>query len=103
VCLLFQGGGGAFEVDSSSGVITQTRRLDRELTSSYEFTVTASNDGYRDMTSSVTVMVSVDDENDHAPVVHFPTTADRLLVQLPRHTAIGTLVTRVDATDPDAG
>ena len=84
-------------------MITQTRRLDRELTSSYEFTVTASNDGYRDMTSSVTVMVSVDDENDHAPVVHFPTTADRLLVQLPRHTAIGTLVTRVDATDPDAG
>jgi len=100
---MFQGGNGAFEVDRSSGVITQTRRLDRELTSNYELKVTASNDGYVDMTGSAGVIVSIEDMNDNAPDVQFPTTADRLLVQLSRHTALGTLVTRVDATDPDDG
>jgi len=98
-----QGGGGVFDIDSSSGVITQARRLDREQTSSFEFTVTAGNDGYPDATSSVTVFVNVEDENDNSPVVHHPTTADRLLVQLSRDTAVGTLVTRIDASDPDAG
>jgi len=56
-----QGSGGeAFEIDRSSGLITQSRRLDREQTSSYQFTVTASNRGHPDMTSSVVVVVSVE-------------------------------------------
>jgi len=96
-------GGGAFDIDRSSGLITQTRRLDREQTSSFEFTVTAGNDGYPGTTSSVAVFVNVEDQNDNSPIVHFPTTADRLLVQLGRDTTIGTLITRIDASDPDAG
>jgi len=98
-----QGGGGSFDIDSSTGVITLTRRLDREEVSSFEFTVTAGNDGFPDTTTSVAVSVNVDDENDHSPVVHFPTTADHLLVQLSPQTDIGTLITRVDASDADAG
>jgi len=97
------GGSGAFDIDSSSGAITLSRRLDREQTSNFEFAVAAGNDGFPDTTSSVTVVVNVDDENDNAPVVQFPTTADRLLVQLSRDTAIGTLITRIDASDPDDG
>jgi len=65
--------------------------------------VTAGNDGFPETTTSVAVSINVDDENDNSPVVHFPTTSDRLLVELSRLTAIGTLVTRVDASDPDTG
>jgi len=103
MCDIQGGGGGAFDIDSSSGVITLSRRLDREETSNYEFTVAAGNDGYPDTTTSVAVVVSVDDINDHSPVVRYPTTADHLLVQLSPQTTVGTLVTRVDASDPDTG
>ena len=98
-----QGGGAAFDIDRSSGVITLSRSLDREETSSFELTVTAHNDGFADTTTSVAVVVSVEDDNDNSPVVHFPTTADRLLVQLAPQTSIGALVTRIDANDADTG
>ena len=65
--------------------------------------VTADNAGFAESTSSVPLSVSVDDVNDHSPTVRFPTTADRLVVQLSSHAAIGSLVTRVDAIDPDLG
>ena len=56
-----------------------------------------------DTTTSVAVTVGVDDVNDNSPVVRFPARVDHLVVQLPRHAAIGTLVTRIDAYDPDVG
>ena len=98
-----QGGAGSFDIDSSSGVITLSRRLDREQTATLEFTATAGNDGFADTTSSVAVTVSVEDVNDHPPVIHHPASTDRLLVQLSAQTAVGSLVTRVDASDPDTG
>jgi len=100
------GGGGAFDIDDESGVITVSRPLDRERRASWELTVTAVNAGVTrpDMSAAVVpVTVQVDDVNDNSPTVRFPTSADQLLVQLSRRAAPGTLVTRIDAYDPDAG
>jgi len=78
----------------------------------YELTVRASNDvgttGGSSATfgvpqSTVSVIVRVDDENDNAPTVHFPTVADRLVVDVPVSAATGTLLTRIEASDPDEG
>ena len=95
--------GGAFDIDASSGEIRVAGRLDRELRASWQLMVTADNAGFAESTSSVPLSVSVDDVNDHSPTVRFPTTADRMVVQLSSHAAIGSLVTRVDAIDPDLG
>jgi len=86
-------------------VLTLRRRLDREQQSStvFELVVTAENEGFVDMTSSAAVTVHVEDLNDNSPIVRFPTTSDHHLVQLSRQTPVGTLVTRIDAFDPDAG
>jgi len=103
VCCVDVQSGGAFDIDGSSGAISVGRRLDREQRTSWELTVAAGNDGFPGTTTSVAVTVSVDDENDNSPLVRFPTSADHLLVQLARHAPLGTLVTRIDAHDPDVG
>ena len=80
-----------------------TRRLDREDRASYQLTVIASNDGFTDMTCTVPVTVNVDDENDNSPEIHYPSTDDHLMVQLSAQAAVGSLVTRIHASDIDHG
>ena len=51
-----------------SGVITLVNQLDREVRSSYTFFVIATDTGTPPLLSSSTVLVTVVDENDNAPI-----------------------------------
>jgi hypothetical protein len=98
-----------------TGALTTARRLDREEAAVYELTVRASNDpappgggtgasfSSSSLQSTATVVVRVEDENDNAPTIRFPTPSDRLVVDVPVSAPVGTLLTRIEATDPDDG
>lgn len=57
---------GKFRI-SSSGVITLTNSLDREIAGEYNLTVTAIDRGQPQMSSTGYLLVSVADENDVVP------------------------------------
>ncbi|XP_031561240.1 protein dachsous-like [Actinia tenebrosa] len=97
------GGNGTFLINSDTGEITTTAPLDRESTASYRLTVTVS-DGktFRSgpsFTDSVTVYVTVQDENDNPP--KFIGAPYRMEVK--EDASFGTSVGRVSAVDADDG
>lgn len=98
----------SFEVDKISGEVMTLRRLDREVDPVHRLTVIAANRGgsqtaYPAFEERVNVTVTVEDENDNAPVFTFPTALFKT-VQLSGTSAnVGLTVTRVAATDPDFG
>ena len=61
-----------FSVDPSSGLITASERLDRELAARYSFHVVAMDAGTPPLSSAVLVVVNIQDVNDHRPVFHQP-------------------------------
>lgn len=60
-------GGGAFQIDSTQGVIRTLLRLDRETIPEYELTVVASDKGRPQLSSSVKVKVTLGDVRDSKP------------------------------------
>ena len=88
-----------FTIDSSSGVITTTAKLDREEASSYQLIVTAKDHGTPSLSSTVVVTVTVLDENDNTPRFSSPFYKASVL----ENTAIMTNVLQLTATDPDDG
>ncbi|KAJ8297857.1 hypothetical protein KUTeg_024388 [Tegillarca granosa] len=57
-----------FSISTSSGIITANKIFDREEIDQYEFNVTASDNGTPRFSSTVLVIVTIGDKNDHAPV-----------------------------------
>ncbi|XP_078343214.1 cadherin EGF LAG seven-pass G-type receptor 1-like [Oculina patagonica] len=60
-------GGGAFQIDSTQGVIRTLLSLDRETIPEYELTVVASDKGRPSMKSSVKVKITLEDVRDSKP------------------------------------
>ncbi|XP_076872540.1 protocadherin-23 [Brachyhypopomus gauderio] len=88
-----------FSVQPDSGWLFVARGLDYESEPSYRFTVRATaSDGHVELTATATVVVTVQDENDNAPVFE----RDRYFFSVPEgldpHGRIGT----VKATDRDS-
>ncbi|XP_074740240.1 protocadherin alpha-2-like [Strix uralensis] len=73
--------------------------LDRETVPVHRLVVTASDGGRPSLTGTMELVVSVLDANDNAPQFN----QSVYKVQLPESAAEGTLVARVNATDPDEG
>lgn len=88
-----------FTINSKTGVITTFQTLDREEASSYSLVITAEDHGTPSLSSTVTVTVTVLDENDNTPKFSLPFYQASVL----ENTAIKTNVLRVIATDPDDG
>lgn len=88
-----------FTIDSNTGVITTSERLDREDAASYKLVITAKDGGTPSLSSTVSVTVNVLDENDNAPKFSLPFYEASVL----ENTAINTNILRVTATDPDDG
>ena len=87
-----------FEINATSGVISTVRELDAESTGSYAFVVTASdNDGDSPRSSTVSVLISVTDFNDNAPVFGL----SQYFGSVRENAAGGQIVTTVTATDGD--
>ncbi|XP_075622978.1 protocadherin alpha-8-like [Balearica regulorum gibbericeps] len=76
-----------------------TKALDRETMPVHRLVVTASDGGRPPLTGTVELVISVLDVNDNAPQFN----QSVYKVQLPESAAEGTLVARVNATDPDEG
>ena len=90
---------GVFKLDEKTGEITLNKALDHETQSSYKLVVTASDHGSRPLTSSVDVIVTVNDVNDNPP--SFPKSLYNCTVA--ENLASGVAVCYVTATDPDSG
>ncbi|NXA87352.1 PCDA2 protein, partial [Melanocharis versteri] len=76
-----------------------TKPLDRETIPVHRLVLTASDGGRPSLTGTMELLISVLDVNDNAPQFN----QSVYKVQLPESAAEGTLVARVNATDPDEG
>ena len=91
-----------FTIDEISGEIFTMQPLDRENRSRYDLVVLATDRHTTELSSSVRVTITVDDINDNAPVVRFPTPSNLTVIVSPR-SRIGHEVTQVVASDADVG
>ncbi|XP_059141972.1 protocadherin-9-like isoform X1 [Physella acuta] len=100
---------------NSNGLVSTTAQLDREQQSNYSIVVQASDKGFPSKTSTSTVLIQVNDENDHTLEFIRPCGANESLswtnhsdvdsyVTVNWHEPAGDrLVFKVEATDDDIG
>lgn len=86
-----------FDIDSTTGLIVTTRRLDYELVQCYSFVVRATDNGTPAQSSEVTVTVLINDTNDNPPSFNQPLYEAFVNELAPR----GHFVTCVQASDAD--
>ncbi|XP_058704857.1 protocadherin alpha-8-like [Poecile atricapillus] len=79
--------------------IVLTKPLDRERIPVHRLVLTASDGGRPSLTGTMELVISVLDANDNAPQFN----QSVYKVQVLESAAVGTLVARVNATDPDLG
>ncbi|XP_060070203.1 cadherin-related tumor suppressor-like [Ylistrum balloti] len=90
---------GTFQLDSTSGVVTTLKVLDREVIAYYIIRIIARDGGTPARSSTATVNVNVDDINDSIPRFYPITYFAEVLENKP----VGTSVVKVFAVDPDFG
>lgn len=91
---------GFFSIDKSSGIVVLEKLLDRELQSSYNVTVQATDQGVGVRLSSlVNVTITVLDINDNPPVFE----RRDYLATVPEDVSLGMEVLRVYAASKDIG
>ncbi|XP_038055182.1 protocadherin-7-like [Patiria miniata] len=88
-----------FAVDASTGVITAEVVLDREAQASISLFVSACDQGVPTLCSNATVIVDVQDQNDHQPVFKQP----GYQFTIPENQFVNSVVGFTKATDDDAG
>ncbi|XP_064580821.1 protocadherin alpha-2-like [Zonotrichia leucophrys gambelii] len=76
-----------------------TKSLDREIIPVHRLVLTATDGGRPSLTGTMELMISVEDANDNPPQFN----QSVYKVHLPESAEVGTLVTRVNATDADEG
>ncbi|XP_074408341.1 protocadherin alpha-2-like [Zonotrichia albicollis] len=76
-----------------------TKPLDRETIPVHRLVLTATDGGRPSLTGTMELVISVEDANDNAPKFN----QSIYKVKLPESAEVGTLVTRVNATDADEG
>jgi hypothetical protein len=87
------------DIDSATGVVKTTQTLDREKTESYSLTVLASDGGNPALTSTVTLSITILDENDNYPVF----SQSVYIADIKENNAPGITVLSVTARDDDSG
>ncbi|CAM9325172.1 unnamed protein product [Lampetra planeri] len=91
-------------IDHSNGAIYALRSFDHEDVSRISFTIQARDGGNPVLYANASVLLTVLDENDNAPVIHSPSLRNHtaeLLVW--KYTSPGQLITALKVTDRDAG
>ena len=92
-----EGTNGVFRIDSITGEVVINQDIDRELVTQFTFTVVASDGGNPAMSASSSVVVSISDINDNAPVFQQSSYA----VRVREDTAVSTEIITILATDAD--
>ncbi|XP_053559641.1 protocadherin-18 [Bombina bombina] len=92
-------------VDPSNGAIYALRAFDHEEVNQISFIVQARDGGVPQLSTNATIILTIVDENDNAPVIVDPILHNHTAtVLIPRREAdSGYLVTKVKATDRDSG
>ncbi|XP_058268024.1 protocadherin beta-16-like isoform X16 [Hemibagrus wyckioides] len=92
-------------VSADSGAINAVRSFDYEQLKDFNFHVKAQDGGSPPLSSTVTVKITVQDQNDNAPQVLYPVQTSGSVVAeiVPRSADVGYLVTKVVAVDVDSG
>uniref|UniRef100_A0A3Q1F4P6 Protocadherin 18b n=1 Tax=Acanthochromis polyacanthus TaxID=80966 RepID=A0A3Q1F4P6_9TELE len=75
------------------------RELDREVQSSYQLQLTASDNGVPPKSGSTLVKISISDSNDNSPAFD----EQAYIINLLENSPLGTLIIDLNATDPDEG
>uniref|UniRef100_A0A8C6JII9 Protocadherin gamma-C3 n=1 Tax=Melopsittacus undulatus TaxID=13146 RepID=A0A8C6JII9_MELUD len=92
-------------IKSDRGDMYAVRSFDYETLREFQVVVQAQDAGIPSLSSTVTVHIYVVDENDHAPQILYPTSANTsaALEMIPRSAYAGYLVTKIIAIDGDSG
>ncbi|XP_029918438.1 protocadherin beta-15-like [Myripristis murdjan] len=93
-------------INSDNGDIVALKSFDFETLKTFRFQVVATDSGTPSLSSNVTVNVFILDQNDNAPVILYPVSANGSaegVEEFPRNVNAGHLVTKVRAYDPDIG
>ncbi|XP_029918436.1 protocadherin alpha-7-like [Myripristis murdjan] len=93
-------------INSENGDILALKSFDFETLKTFRFHVVATDSGTPSLSSNVTVNVFILDQNDNAPVILYPVSANGSaegVEEIPRNVNAGHLVTKVRAYDPDIG
>ncbi|XP_057205139.1 protocadherin alpha-7-like isoform X5 [Triplophysa rosa] len=93
-------------INSETGVISALKGFDFETLKTFQFHVLATDSGSPSLSSNVTVNVFILDQNDNAPVILYPVSANGSaegVEEIPRNVNAGHLVTKVRAYDADIG
>ncbi|XP_005525604.1 PREDICTED: protocadherin-18 isoform X2 [Pseudopodoces humilis] len=91
-------------IDPSNGAIYALRTFDHEEVNQIAFVVQARDGGSQQLISNTTVVLTIIDENDNAPVIVGPVLRNSTAeISIPKDAEIGFLVTRIRATDRDSG
>jgi hypothetical protein len=88
--------GGAFAINSATGELSVNAGLDRETTSTYNLTVTVTDDSPDNLQGTAAITVNISDVNDNAPVL--PASGPFSIAETASAgTDVGTSVTATDA------
>ncbi|XP_044754021.1 protocadherin-like wing polarity protein stan isoform X2 [Coccinella septempunctata] len=90
---------GSFVIDPTSGVIRTNKGLDRESVAVYELEAYAIDRGSPTLSSSVPVIIRIEDINDSPPAFD----SDKIVLYIPENSPIGSTVGSIHAKDPDEG
>ncbi|XP_035391380.1 protocadherin beta-11-like isoform X4 [Electrophorus electricus] len=92
-------------VNTETGILSAVRSYDYEQLNKFVVHVRAQDGGTPTLSSNVTVIISIQDQNDNAPQVLYPVqTGGSLMSEIvPRSADVGYLVTKVVAVDVDSG
>ncbi|XP_034147530.1 protocadherin alpha-8 isoform X31 [Esox lucius] len=93
-------------INPENGNIFALKSFDFETLKTFSFHVVATDSGTPSLSNNVTVNVFILDQNDNAPVILYPASANRSaegVEEIPRNVNAGHLVTKVRAYDADIG
>ncbi|CAH1394993.1 unnamed protein product [Nezara viridula] len=88
-----------FIMEPITGVVRVNRGLDRESTAQYTLIAIASDRASPPLSSSVEILVKIEDVNDSPPTFE----SDKLKLYIPENSPIGSTVGEIYASDPDVG
>uniref|UniRef100_A0A0X3Q1N5 Cadherin domain-containing protein n=1 Tax=Schistocephalus solidus TaxID=70667 RepID=A0A0X3Q1N5_SCHSO len=97
-----------FAITSNGELFTRNAPIDRERTPILSFTVIATDYGSPPLSAYATVIVRVEDVNDHTPAWVFPAPSSTggsavARVNMSRHAIVGRVVAHLKAVDADSG
>ncbi|XP_029506566.2 protocadherin alpha-3-like [Oncorhynchus nerka] len=93
-------------INSENGNILALKSFDFETLKTFKFQVVATDSGIPSLSSNVTIDVFILDQNDNAPVILYPVSANGSaegVEEIPRNVNAGHLVTKVRSYDADIG